>query len=231
MGNDTISLLQMKIPDFLKGSFGLTDLDMTQGLSILGFYSIIYVYINLFGGIYAMLLAAGIISKEESDKTIEFLLAKPVSRMAIVSNKLLSVLTYVLLFNLAITITNYIAFSAVQKGDLDMKAFYLFAVGLVLLDLLFAAVGTLMSVFVVKAKTILPVSIGVVIGTFFLEALAGMSTKTEFLKYFSPFSYVKASDIMHNHRIAGIYLIIMAVIIALSIASTYYFYNRKNISV
>lgn len=54
---------------------------------VLDFFTYVIPYITLFASIYAMLLGAGILSKEEDEKTIDFLLAKPVTRSAILSQK------------------------------------------------------------------------------------------------------------------------------------------------
>lgn len=54
----------------------------------LGFYAIEgYLFVTLFGSIYAAMMAGGIIVKEESEKTVEFLLAKPVSRGRVIAEK------------------------------------------------------------------------------------------------------------------------------------------------
>ena len=54
----------------MKEAFGLGTLKMTE---IIGFYGVEnYLFVMLLGSMYIMILAAGILSKEESDKTIEF---------------------------------------------------------------------------------------------------------------------------------------------------------------
>ncbi|HEX3028669.1 MAG TPA: ABC transporter permease subunit, partial [Clostridia bacterium] len=177
------------------------------------------------------ILAAGILSKEESDKTIEFLYAKPVTRNYIVTYKLLSTLLYIILFNGILGVVNIAIFEAVKKHDFDVGLLITLMMGALLLQLFFAALGFLVSVFLVKAKSILPLSIGVVIGTYILNTIAGLSNKTDWLKYLTPFKYVDAVDIVKTGRINGGYLVIMTVVIVVSIILSYVFYNRKNITV
>lgn len=61
--------------------------------SLVGFYAVeCGNVLGLGGAFYAALCAAGILSKEEKDKTAEFLLTHPVSRKRIITEKLVAVL-------------------------------------------------------------------------------------------------------------------------------------------
>ena len=70
-----------------------------------------YTFLTLIGGLYAAIIGATILVKEENDKTIEFLVSKPISRESIVTSKILCgvinililiVITYVLAYILQI---------------------------------------------------------------------------------------------------------------------------------
>jgi ABC-2 type transport system permease protein len=76
-------------PAQLKKAFGMDKLNMG---SLIGFYGIeVYMFTTLVGSVYAALLASSILVKGESEKTIEFLLFKPVTRVQIVAGKLAAV--------------------------------------------------------------------------------------------------------------------------------------------
>lgn len=188
-----------------------------------------YVFWLLFGSIYAMILASGILSKEESDKTAEFLLSKPVKRNTVVTSKLLNVLFYIFSFNFVLSLGSYISCEIVKRDEFSRDIFILLCVGAFLVQLMFAAVGFFISVFIVKAKSIIPVSIGVVLGTYFLNALAGMTEKTENFKYLTPFKYVDARDILVDKSLNPLYLSIIFIVVVISIILSYVFYNRKDI--
>jgi ABC-2 type transport system permease protein len=72
-------------------------------------------------------------------------------------------------------------------------------------------------------------SIGVVLGTYILNVFAGMTEKTEGLKYLTPFKYAEARDILQDSSMNAVYLIIISVVIIASIVLSYVFYNRKDI--
>ena len=188
-----------------------------------------YVFWLLFGSIYSMILASGILSKEESDKTAEFLLSKPVKRNTVVTAKLLNVFFYIFSFNFVLSLGSYISCEIVKTDKFSRDMLVLLCVGAFLVQLTFAAVGFLISVFVVKTKSVIPIAIGVVLGTYFLNSLAGMTEKTENFKYLTPFKYVDARDILTDKSLNPVYLLIISAVIVVSIVMTYVFYNRKDI--
>src|SRR5665647_1698615 len=60
------------LPKTLIAALGVASLD----LSVLGFYSVIFIYITLCGSIQAMNIGLSIVSNEERSKTADFLLSK-----------------------------------------------------------------------------------------------------------------------------------------------------------
>lgn len=222
-----IGQLLKSYPEAFIKAFGVDRLDITKILHFFGLE--IYLFIVLLGSIYSMILGSGIISKEEDDKTIEFLMAKPVSRKKIVTSKVLSVLSYILFFNVILFIADLGIMEAFRTNELNIKIFALLSISAFLLHLTFAALGLLISVFITKARALMSVSLGVVIGTYFIGLASSLSEKLDILKYFSPFKYVDATDIITSEIIDYKYLIIIGSIISVSVIGTYLFYNRKDI--
>ncbi|MBQ8215183.1 MAG: ABC transporter permease subunit [Clostridia bacterium] len=69
--------------------------------TLVGFYAIeCGNVLGLGGAFYASLCAVGVLSKEEKDKTAEFLLAHPVSRTRIITEKLIAVFIQITVLNL-----------------------------------------------------------------------------------------------------------------------------------
>jgi ABC-2 type transport system permease protein len=226
---ETLERLVAGLPPGLLAAFGLQNLSMTD---ILGYYaSKHYLMVTLFGSIYAILLASGIISKEESDRTIEFLLSKPIKRSAIVNYKCLSLLTLILVFNIALSIIMFITLQIVKVEDFNIYTYLLLCIAPLLMHLTFAALGLLVSVLTRKTSTIMPLALGIVLATYFLSIAAALSEKLEFLKYFSPFKYVDAIDIVTNQRIEPQYLLLMLLINIIAIYCTFRIYTRKDILV
>ena len=71
--------------------------------TLIGFYAVeCGNVLGLGGAFYAALCAVGILSKEEKDKTAEFLLTHPVSRVRIITEKLAAVLIQLTAMNIII---------------------------------------------------------------------------------------------------------------------------------
>lgn len=216
-----------QFPESLTSAFNL---DILNFGDVLNYFAYVFQYIILFSGIFAMIFGAGALSREEDEKTIEFLMAKPVTRNYVVSAKLLAVLTYLVLFNVIMAVGNFMAFEAVKKDDYSIKLLLLVIAGNFLAQVTFAAIGFLISVFIVKSKSVLSVSLGVVLGTYFLSIASAVSDKLENLKYLTPFEYVSPADLVNSGRVETVYLVIMLCAVLLSTVLTYFFYNRKNIT-
>lgn len=84
-----------KFPKAFLAMFGMVNLEVT---SLSGFYGVIHFYLVIMGAIFAIILGAGILAKEERDKTAEFLMVKPVTRSWVLGQKLAAGLIYILAF-------------------------------------------------------------------------------------------------------------------------------------
>ncbi|MFD2671052.1 ABC transporter permease subunit [Marinicrinis sediminis] len=225
---DMIDELLQAYPEPFKEAFGMNDLDFG---SLLGFYGVeIHFMVALLGSIYAVMLASNILSKEENEKTIEFLLSKPITRSQILTEKLGAVLTHILIFNLLIMIVSLIGFQF-SSEDYALSTFLFLILGTVLMHLTFAALAFLLSSFMRKSRTITAVSLGLVLISYFLSIVSGMTEQLEGLKYLSLFKYVDAADIIKESALSPLYAFLMLVVIAASIGLTYSTYRKKDIAV
>ena len=223
---ESIQQLMASMPKGLLAAFGMEQISMTD---IMGYYATKqYTTLTLFGSIYAIMLASGVLSKEENEKTIEFLLSKPVSRSEIISAKLLSIVTIITVFNILITMVMYISLEIVKTTTFSIKVFLLLSLAALLLHITFASLGFLASVIIRRSQNVLPFSLGLVMVCYFLGIASVLSAKLDFLKYFSPFKYVDAVDIIVQQRINPQYLTIMLLINVLAVLLSYYLYKRKD---
>lgn len=222
---ETMRSMTASMPEGMVKALNL-GLDFTRPLP---FFAYLFQYIILFSGIYAMQLGAGILSREEGEKTIEFLLAKPVTRTGVITSKLACALSYLAVFNILFAAADYAALRGVSDQDFSIKIFLMLHIGQLLLQLFFALAGLLISVFVTRTATIYPLSVGVVLCMYFISILSDISDKLENLKYFTPFEYTMPADIIRTGRIEPIYWFIIAAVLLVCTACTYVFYNRKDI--
>ncbi|WP_270182095.1 ABC transporter permease subunit [Alkalihalobacillus sp. CinArs1] len=224
----TMNDLLSAYPDSFKQAFGMDRLNIG---SLLGFYGMqIHFMTTLFGSIFAVMLASNMIAKEENEKTVEFLLSKPITRARVIAEKLLAVLTNIVILNVVIMLVCIVGFQFADE-DVPLKTFGLLIIGTLLMHITFAAIALLLSAIMKKARTITSVSLGLVLISYFLSVVSGITDGLEFLTYFSLFKYIDPADIISNESLNSLYVGIMLIVIVLSIWGTFSYYRKKDIAV
>jgi len=212
-------------PEAVRAMLGI---NLEYVTSFLGFYSMIFSFIVLFGAIQAMNMGTSILSKETRERTADFLLVKPVTRTSIVTAKLLAAATMILLTNIM-----FYAVSVIIAGSAGLeysaKLFLMINVMLPFIQLIFLSIGVCVSVFFTKLKSVLPVSLGTVFGFYFIGAVIATGKDVAAARYLSPFRYFDIFYIIEHTGYEVPYLIAGLAIIAAAIAISYVIYNRKDI--
>lgn len=228
---DNAAKIDELLTAYPKGMLAAVGLDKLKMSDVMGFYgSETYTFMLLIGTIYAAMFAGGIIAKEESDKTVSFLLAKPVTRNQVVTAKALTVAIYLVLLNIVQFVTAWVSIELVKRGNYNLKAVVLLAVAAFVIECLFAGIGLLISVFIPKLKSLLQISMGVVMSFYFLNLMIKLAGKLDFLLPFSPFNYADGGTIITEGALNGLDMAIAAIVTAVTVAATYYFYGKKDIT-
>ncbi len=224
---EKINVMMEAFPKEMLVAFGMDKVSITE---LLGYYNTYcYLLVTILGGIFAVLQGISILSKEEDEKTIEFLLSKPVTRKRIINEKVLALLTNILILNIIVSLFSYITIEIVSKDSYSLQTLLLLFTSPVLMQITFAAVGLIISVFMVKARVNIPIGVGIVLGLYFIGIIATISEKVEFLKFLTPFKYVDGADIITNGTIEPFYIFLMAVITLSCTFITHIIYNKKDI--
>ena len=211
-------------PEKIRAMLGI-NLDYIE--SILGFYSMIFSFIMLGGAIQAMNLGLSILSKETRERTADFLLVKPVSRSAIVTAKLLAAFTTLLTTNIIFCVVSSIIANSVKLEDFSGKLFFMINLTLFFLQLIFVALGVVISVFFNKLKSVLPISLGIVVGLYMIGAL--FATSNDAARFISPFKYFDITYIIQNASYETLYLFISVVLVVVAVVASYIIYIKKDI--
>jgi len=192
------------------------------------YYAFVFSVVLIFAGIQALNLGLSIISKEFRWKTVDFLFSRPVSRTNILTSKLLSSLTNIAITNFFATTISVLAITMIVKSDYNLVKILLISLSMFFIQLVFVSIGVFISVFFTKIKTVVLLSVGIVVGMFamnMLDKLSGDST-IWFLVPFRYFDYVKITQTASYEPISIIWsLIVISVLISLS----YFFYTKKDI--
>ncbi len=195
--------------------------------TLVGYYAIECGNIlGLGGAFYAALCAVGILSKEEKDRTAEFLLTHPVSRVRIITEKLLAVLLQIAAMNLILYALSLGSMAAVGE-EIPWKELNLLHLAYFLLQAELAGLCFGISAFLRKGSA--GVGLGIAAMMYFLNLIANIAEAAEFLKYITPFGYCDGADIVSNGRLDGTMVAIGAVIGMGGIIAAYLKYARKDI--
>lgn len=211
------------MPDAIKLSLNI----LVDSISTLeGFYAIIFSFVVLCGAIQAMNLGTAIVSKEVREKTVDFLMTRPVSRVRIMTAKLLAALVAILLTNIIYQVITL--FTAIAVVDVfRLKVFFMISLTLFFVQLMFLSVGIFISIIARKINSVISVSLSTVFGLYVLGSL-GSFLGEEAVRYFSPFRYFDTTYIMKHTAYETPFVILGSILVIAMIACSYWIYSKKD---
>jgi ABC-2 type transport system permease protein len=226
--NEKILAMISIIPEGTLQFKGISDVD--DLFSVLGFYSANNViYMLVLGSIYSIVLASGILLREEYNKTAEFLLAWPLSRSDIFFSKAAVVFLNVLAINIVTAVVGYITLEIVKREPYSTDACIIMSVYTMLLNLFFASLGLLMSTLVKRARPITTLSIGLVLILYFIFTISNITEGLSFTGYVTPFKFVGMDTLGPDYRLEFISVLYFCGLSLLLTFSAFRLYRRKEI--
>jgi ABC-2 type transport system permease protein len=212
-------------PAALREAFGI---NLDNFFSILGFYCYGLSFVTLCGAIQAMNLGTSIISKEVREKTADFLLTKPVTRTTVLTNKLLAALISIIITNIVFLAAATLLAYQVATEDFNVSIFILLSLTVLFVQLIFLALGIIISVIVQRIKSVLTVSLATVFAFYFLGMFSSTSGD-EAKRYLSPFKYFDTAYIIEKSSYEASFLIIGGIVMILAIGASYFIYAKRDI--
>ncbi|MBE6585985.1 MAG: ABC transporter permease [Ruminococcaceae bacterium] len=183
--------------------------------------------LGLGGAFFAALLGISALSKEERDKTAEFLLSHPVTRRRVVLFKLLSILTQILILNMTVALVTIIGVLAIgAEADAGKMAWLLLSSAIMQIEI--SAITFGISAFIRRGG--LAIGMGLAMGLYFLNIVSNLTDKLDFLKYISPFGYTDGGQIVANGLPEIKYLLPGVALTLAGAAAAFWKYERKDIA-
>jgi ABC-2 type transport system permease protein len=215
-----------KFPPALLEMFGMTTMDMA---SLLGFFSLLWLFVQLCMAIQAGDYGFGLVSVEESELTADFLLSKPVSRLQVLNSKLLAAVCGLLITDVIIYATTFISIAIFGSGHtFDMGTLILILASLMLFQLFFLSVGLVISLLVRRIRSVTPYGLGLAFGTYVINGFSGVFGDIK-LEYITPFKHFDTGFIV-LHSAYNMPLLILDVAVSLvALAASYWLYLRRDI--
>ena len=217
------------MPKALQVMIGGGNFDLTTPV---GFFAATFLYIALLGAVHGGMLGAGILSKEERDKTSEFLLVKPVTRNRLVSYKLLSAFVLVTIISFVFFIASILAVgSSSNPFEFYFTDISRLSLGYYMIEIIFLSLGLLISTIVKKVRLAAPLTALVLFILLFFSIFAEMFEQVDFLKYLSPFSWMDAKYLLGVFSYPVAFIVISIVTVIASIIISFKLYNRKEMEI
>ena len=195
--------------------------------ALTGFYAVECGNIlGLGGAFFASLIAVSALAKEEKERTAEFLLSHPVSRVSVISSKLAALVLQIVIMN-ALVFALSAACIVIIGEEPDWKEICLLHLAYFLLQLELAGICFGISAFLRRGS--LGIGLGIAAIMYFLNIIANISEKAEFLKYITPFGYAEGADIVSNASLDGKQVLVGMAFAVVGVAAAYFWYSRKDI--
>lgn len=195
--------------------------------TLIGFYAVeCGNVLGIGGAFFSAFISVNVLAKEERERTAEFLLAHPVSRIRIITEKLAAVMVQILAMNLVIYLLAAASIAAIGE-NIPWKELSLMHLSYFLIQIELAGICFGISAFLRHGG--LGVGLGLATVMYFLNIVANISERAEFLEYITPFGYADGADIIADLSL-DIGKILLGMLFALvGIVLAYWKYSTKDI--
>ncbi len=218
--------MMSSFPEEFLIAFGMTDMDWS---TILGFFGLIFLFIQICLAIQAANYGFSLVSVEETDLTADFLLAKPVGRTKIMTSKFLAAITGLTITNLVVWISSFVFLRMYSDGgQFETKPVLVLLLSIAIFQLFFLTVGMLISLLVKRVRSVTPFSMALVFGMYVLNAFGGMIGEDK-LEILSPFKHFEPNYILKHAAYDLPLAWISVAVIVISVLGSYVLYSRRNI--
>lgn len=205
-------------------SFDVIRLDEPQG-----YYSFMGQYFMVMGVIFAALSGAKILSKEISKKTAETTFTLPVTRRYMIFMKLIAAIINCILLTSVTFGVSFAFFSSFDIGPEFVLSLFILSLLILFLQMLFILAGLFTSVLTKRHKRTGAIMASITVGVYMLSIIAKMGDKYEFLKYFTPFEYFSAIDIMQGNELKLYGFIVVPILIIVFFFMSFGLVEKKDI--
>lgn len=186
-----------------------------------------FVFALIIIGVYAGVLGANILLKEESEKTIEYLNSLPIKRGTILIHKVICGIMYIFLMVGIIGVFNYIGLKL--SGEFDIKQYWLLSITPLFSALPLFAITLFISTFFHKTKKTFGIGLGIAIVSYFIQVLSEMNETAEFLKYFTVYTLSDIRNVIIDISINPLMIVLSLFITMFFVALSYVEYDKKEL--
>lgn len=225
-GEEIIELFE-SLPRVLAIFFG-AESEIYPVSTPIGYYIMMYLWYCIIAFTHAAVVGSTIISKEERNRTAEFLFTKPYPRQDIITSKIIAAILNVFAMTLVTVIGNLILLMPQIEGESILSELFITMVAMFTVQLLFLFTGFLFSAIFSSYAKALAVSVSFVALTYFLMVIFELIEISSFLNILTPFMYFKGADLIQN-GISLFYIMVTIVVVAIAGSITYSKYRKRDL--
>lgn len=214
------------MPKALLAAFQFNAFNLT---TVEGYIGVMYTYYALLFTVHAVMLGSNIISKEERDKTVEFILTLPIPRNKLITSKTLAAITNCIVLLLVAYVFSLIAVAKYEPSSAFYEFLILNFIALFCLQLIFLGIGLFLASVLKQYKKSGSVSVSVLLVTYFMSIIMEFSEKLEFFKYITPFKFFNNIKMLNELTIDINYVIISVVIFIVFLTGSYITYTKRDL--
>jgi ABC-2 type transport system permease protein len=228
MGDQLGGIIKM-MPEAITKAMGVSP---DTWSSILGPYNTYYgMYIVVLMGIYTSSTGATIFSKEERNSTAEFLLTKPISRKSVFITKISVLFSLLLLLYTIQSLGAIFGIITFGEENVSWNIFKTMHINGLVLIVFFTSLAVFISMFIKPKKNFMGMIVGIVFGSFFLDAISKATESINWIGYISPFHYMNFKIFETGYSTDYISIFFFLTLSTLLLFISYRVYKIKDIAV
>jgi ABC-2 type transport system permease protein len=192
-----------RLPKAFLALFGMVNMEIS---SLAGYYGMLHLYLLIMGSIYAIILGAGILAKEERDKTSEFLMTKPVTRSWVLFYKLLAGVVYILAFAFVDYIISILFITRVAPKENVAFELFLLVFSMTMVMLAFFSIAFGCSAVMKDNRKSSNIMISFVSASYLASVYMDLVSKSEWMRPLVLFKYFLSNQIFADKTLDLVYI-------------------------
>jgi ABC-2 type transport system permease protein len=181
------------LPEGLRRAFGFAIMDFKRPAAYLAAN---FTTVALSTALFAGLLGAAMIAKEEALRTAEILYAQPTSRTRILLGKAAALVIYVLALPIVLAVFSLVTLSAVAEQSVEVGVIVELFIGACAIAICFGGIGMLVAVLVRDKRSASGAALGAVLGSYFIGVLSALHDVVSPLRWLSPYKLAEPMPIL-----------------------------------
>jgi ABC-2 type transport system permease protein len=143
----------------------------------------------------------------------------------------LAAFTNIVIFNLVTFISSIVIVGMYSDGEAVNSDITITMVGMFILQLVFMVIGSAIAAIKKRSKTAASLATGILLLIFVISIAIDLNEGMESLKYFSPFKYYEAKNMMFGGGLDALNVVLSLVVIAALSYITNLFYKKRDLHV